>query len=259
MTFQFAITNDVDHEVRDGVLTVTVNRQEKRNPLSLGVLERIREIFSDLTDDDRIVCAVLTGAGDKAFASGGDLTELMAYRDRDAGEDLSRHGKAALQAIRAFPVPVVGRINGLALGGGAELSLACDQRWAAQTARFGFIHGRLGIAPSWGGGADLVRLVGPARALRMMASAEIFEVEAALAEGVFDRVCPAGQDYDAWFALELEIFRKNPRQVNRAFKAISRCGHLLARSAADDIETHNFGEVWAHQDHWDAVARLERK
>ena len=171
----FARSDDVRHRIEDGVLTVTVDRAAKRNPLSLGVLDRIREIFTDAAADTGIVAAVITGAGDKAFASGGDLGELAGYRSREDAEGFSRHGKAALDAIRLFPVPVIARLNGLALGGGAELAMACDQRYAARHVKIGFIHGRLAIAPSWGGGVDLVRLVGPARALRLMTTAAALE------------------------------------------------------------------------------------
>jgi enoyl-CoA hydratase len=259
MTFHFTPSDDVRHMVEDGVLFVTVDRPEKRNPLSLGVLDSIRRIFTEMAGDERIRVAVMTGAGDKAFASGGDLGELTAYRSREDAEAFSRHGKAALDAIRLFPVPVIARLNGVALGGGAELALACDQRYAALHVKIGFIHGRLAISPSWGGGNDLVRVVGPANALRLMVTAAAHDAPQAQALGVLDLVCPEGEDFDVWFAERLAPFRNHPRQVMRAYKSIANGWRGVGRAEADIIETHHFGEVWAHQDHWDAVARLERK
>lgn len=259
MTFQFTPSDDVRHMIEDGVLFVTVDRPDKRNPLSLGVLDSIRRLFTELAGDERIRVAVMTGAGDKAFASGGDLAELANYRSREDAEAFSRHGKAALDAIRLFPVPVIARLNGLALGGGAELALACDQRYAAAHAKIGFIHGRLAIAPSWGGGNDLVRVTGPARALRLMATAAALAATEARDLGVIDLVCPEDADFDAWFAEQLAPFRNHPRQVTRAYKSIANGSRGPGRAEADIIETHHFGEVWAHEDHWDAVARLERK
>lgn len=259
MTFHFSPSNDVRHRVEDGVLFVTVDRPAKRNPLSLGVLDNLRIIFEEAAGDDRIRVAVLTGAGDKAFASGGDLAELASYRTREDAEAFSRHGKAALDAIRLFPVPVIARLGGLALGGGAELALACDQRYAASHARIGFIQGRLAIAPAWGGGNDLVRLVGPAKALRLLATASILDAEEACAAGLIDLVCPPDAEYDAWFAEQIAPFRDQPRQVARAGKAIANGSRGPGRAALDTIETHHFGEVWAHEDHWDAVTRLQTR
>lgn len=259
MSFQFAISDDVRHRVEDGVLWVTVDRPEKHNPLSLGVLERIRLVFTEAAARDDIRVAVLTGAGDRAFASGGDLAELAGYRTREEAEAVSRHGKAALDAIRLFPVPVIARVNGLALGGGAELALACDQRYAAAHARIGFIHGRLAIAASWGGGNDLVRLIGPARALRMMATAAALEAVQAQALGVLDLVCPEETDFAAWFAEQLAPFQRHPRQVAQAYKSLASGSRGPDRADSDALATRHFGEVWAHPDHWEAVARLATK
>ncbi len=258
MTFSFVPSDDVRHDIAGGVLTVVIDRAEKRNPLSLGVLESLRRIFSALAADERICVAVLTGAGDMAFASGGDLDELAGYRSREDAEAFSRHGKAALDAVRSFPVPVVARINGFALGGGCELALACDQRLAASSAALGMIHGRLAIGPSWGGGNDLVRLLGPAKALRLMVAATTFTAAEALAEGLVDAVCPPGEDFEQWFADLLDTWRQHPRQVMRAFKAVAGGPRGLGRAELDALETRHFAEAWAHKDHWAAVAERRR-
>ncbi len=255
MSLQFALSDDVRHTVDDGVLLVTIDRAEKRNPLSLGVLDSIRRIFTEAADDLLIHVAVVTGAGSKAFASGGDLAELSGYRSRDDAEAFSRHGKAALDAVRLFPVPVIARLNGVAFGGGAELALACDLRFASSSTQFGFIHGRLCISPAWGGGSDLVRLVGPAKALRLMASAAILDAQEGLVAGVIDLTCPKDKSFDSWFEEQLSTLRRQPRQVMRAFKAIANSSRNSDRAEADRCETEHFGEVWAHEDHWNAVAQ----
>jgi enoyl-CoA hydratase len=139
-----------------GSFGVAVNRPEKRNALSLRVLSRLGELFRSFRDDERILAAVVTGAGDRAFAAGGDIAELASVRDLASARQVSLHGKAALDEIRYFPVPVVALLNGVALGGGAELALACDVRVAAERASIGLIHARLAITPSWGGSVDLM-------------------------------------------------------------------------------------------------------
>lgn len=256
MSFRFNASDDVRHVIDEGIVTVTIDRAEKRNPLSLGVLDSIRSLFTRLADDASIRLAVITGAGDKAFASGGDLAELAGYRTEAEARAFSLHGKAALDAIRHFPVPVVARINGFALGGGCELALACDQRFAASSARVGMIHGRLGIAPSWGGGNDLVQLLGPAKALRLMVGATMLSAAEAVAEGLVDAACPDGHDFDTWFDAQIVPWRGHPPQVMRAYKAIARGARGADRSERDAVETAHFAEAWTHEDHWAAVDRL---
>lgn len=255
MALTYASSDDVRHRIDQGVLTVIIDRAEKRNPLSLGVLESLRCLFSLLAENEDIRFAVLTGAGDKAFASGGDLDELANYRALEDAEAFSRHGKAALDAIRFFPVPVVARINGVALGGGCELALACDQRLVANSAVLGMIHGRLGIGPAWGGGNDLVHLLGPARALNLMISAATLNAAEAVAQGLADAACPPGEDFERWFADQIEPWRARPRQVMKAFKALVSGPRELGHAELAARETRHFAQTWAHADHWAAVAK----
>jgi enoyl-CoA hydratase len=257
MTLEFSASDDVRHSIDDGVLWVTIDRPEKRNPLSLGVLERLRCIFSSAADDEDIRVAVVTGAGSKAFSAGGDITELSRVRSRDDAEMLSQHGTAALDAVRRFPIPVIARLNGLALGGGAELALACDMRYAATAAKLGFVHGRLCISAPWGGGEDLVRLVGPSRAVHLMATAAILTSEEARALGLIELVCPEELEFESWFEERVAVFRRQPRRLLYTFKAIAR-----APRGGDAAETarrirEQFAQLWCHDDHWDALARAD--
>lgn len=259
MSFLFQPTSDVEVKCGNGILSVTIHRPEKRNPLSLGVLDEIRHAFTQSADDETLRLAILTASGDKAFASGGDLSELAHFKTAQDAEAFSRHGKCALDAIRFFPVPVVARINGVALGGGAELALACDMRIATASAKIGFIHGRLNIAPSWGGGIDLVRLIGPARALAMMTSADILDARAAMDLGIFN-LCSDNDDmFDDTFDTFIAPMSKRPPQVMRAFKSLSVIDRKQGRSDADHEETAQFATVWAHEDHWSAVTMLEKR
>ena len=257
MTFRFSSSNDVRHTLVSGVLLVTIDRPDKRNALSLGVLDSLRHIFTDVAGDTAIKVAVIRGAGAKAFASGGDLTELAAYREREDAEALSRHGKAALDAIRLFPAPVIARMQGVALGGGAELALACDLRMASASCRLGFVHGRLCISPAWGGGRDLVRIVGPAKALYLMASAAVLDASAAQAMGLVNLVGPEDPSFDTWFEERLALFRDQPAQVLRAYKAITGSSRATDAEPAERVERESFCSLWCHDDHWNALRKLE--
>ena len=256
MPIEYSPSNDVRHTVTDGVLLVTIDRAEKRNPLSLGVLEELRRVFTAAANDFRLKLAVVTGAGSKAFCAGGDLTELSVCRGREEAEALATHGKAALDAIRLFPVPVIARLNGVALGGGAELALACDVRFAASSSTLGFVHGRLCISPPWGGGQDLVRMVGPAKALYLMASATVVTAEEGAGLGLIDEVCPVERSFEAWFDERVSGMLAQPARVLRAYKSIALASLTSDRSAAMRLETESFCDLWCHEDHWNAVDHL---
>jgi enoyl-CoA hydratase len=259
MTLCITRTNDVNEKSHDGVLTVTVNRPEKRNPLSLGVLERLREIFSGQAYNPSLRLAIVTGAGDRAFASGGDIVELSAVRSPEDAKALSEHGRRALDAIRRFPVPVIARLNGIALGGGAELAVACDLRFAAAGASIGFIHSRLGISPPWGGGVDLMRLVGYSTGLRLLAKEEVLTADAAQRCGLIDGFATADQNFDVAFDEFLGKMKQHPPQVMRAIKALSYRERVCDRAALDESETNHFIEVWTHEDHWNALAAVSAR
>ena len=255
---EFIASEDVNDHVDGNALFVTIERPQQRNPLSLGVLDSIRDIFETQADNGDLSVAVLTGSGGKAFASGGDLKELKRYRDVPEAAAFSQLGKRALDAIRKFPVPVVARINGVALGGGAELALACDLRYASQGARIGFIHGRLKIAPSWGGGNDLVELLGASAALQLLATARILDSAEAVARGLFNQASASDEAFEGWFDEQLAGLRANPPQVMRAFKSLSIANRNCRRLEADRLETDHFSDVWVHDDHWEAVDRMEK-
>jgi enoyl-CoA hydratase len=244
---------------RDGVLTVRIDRAEKRNALSRQLLAEIGSTFRDHAEDASLKMALLTGAGDRSFAAGGDLRDLSSVQGADAAEVMARDAKHALQAIREFPVPVIAGLNGDALGGGAELAIACDMRVAASHARIGFIQGKLAIASAWGGGVDLMRLVGPSRALRLLTRSEMLDPEQAMAIGLVDDAASGEETLDQAIERFIEPMRQQAPQVMRAFKALAIEAKNAGRIALDDIETIRFGGVWAHPDHDAAVEAILNK
>lgn len=241
-------------EARAGVLKFTLDRPEKRNALSSAVIDALEEVLEEYRDDCSLVLAVITGAGDKAFASGGDLVELAAIRSAAAAVQMAERYRTVFDAIRGFPVPVVAALNGDALGGGAELAMACDMRIAAAHARIGFLQGKLAITSGWGGGADLIAAVGTSRALRMMGTAELLSAETAREWGLIEVVAPQAQDFGAFVEGFVGRFSERTPAVMRAYKAMIRASRFgSTRDELVRIETDNFAQVWAHDDHWNAV------
>ena len=238
----------------NGVLSVTLQRPEKRNALNRALITALGKTFKRWSGQTDLSIAVLTGAGDKAFASGGDLRELNAVRTEDEALAFAEGTRRALDTIRRFPLPVVAALNGDALGGGAELALACDVRISAPHARIGFLQGTLAIGSAWGGGTDLFRLLGSARALGLLCGAEALPAERALALGLIDAVAPVGEPFSE--VVQSYVARLGARrpQVARAFKSLAIAHREGAASdAMMRIETRAFAETWVHDDHWAAV------
>jgi enoyl-CoA hydratase len=250
----------VESEVRDGVLHVTVARPEKHNALSAAVLARLRTTFGEAAADESLKAAVLRGAGDKSFAAGGDLRELDAVRSEAETRAMTAGSRAALDAIRRFPVPVLAALNGDARGGGAELSVACDFRLFARHARIGFIQGRLNVSTAWGGGGDLLALLGPSVALRLLCRAEMVGAAEALRLGLADAVAKPDESLDDAIERYLAPLQAQAPHVLRSFKTLAMAARDgKPRAEIDAIEDDRLVANWRHPDHWAAAAGALKK
>jgi enoyl-CoA hydratase len=248
------VNSEVLTSVEGGLLRVTINRPEKRNPLSRAVLARLRQVFEEQRGNDGLVLAVLSGAGDRSFAAGGDLRDLEEVRTEEQARALFDLGNGAFQAIRTFPVPVVAALNGIALGGGAELAVACDVRIAAMHARIGFVQGTLNIPTAWGGGSDLAAILGPSRSLDLLCSARVLSAAEAHAAGLIEAVAPEGEPFAAFVERFTGPWMKQRPQVMRAFKWQSAARKLgIGRAEADPRDRDLFARAWCHAEHWQAA------
>jgi len=238
----------------DGVLKLTINRPDQRNALRMDLLDALGQALADNAADQALRCALITAAGERCFAAGGDLKELDAIRTQAQAEAMSKRGRRALDRVRQFPLPVVAALNGLALGGGAELAMACDLRVAAAHAEIGFLQGQLNVTTAWGGGIDLVAAVGTRRALALLASARRVAADEALSLGLFDRVCAPEQSLDDCVAGFLAPFLARTRGVLEGFKAITTGHRQAAHERLSATEQRHFVDTWIDDAHWDAVA-----
>jgi len=254
-----SVTTVLVHESHPGVVWVTVNRAEKHNALARPVLAELAAAVRTAGTRDDVRYLVVTGAGERYFAAGGDLRDLASVRDEAAVLAMMEEAGAALDAIRTCPVPVIAFLNGDAIGGGAELALACDMRLQSAHARLGYIQARLGITSAWGGGPDLFQLIGPARAMRMMGRCELIGAEQALAWGLADAVIsdgPQGQDVAAF----TKPLNACPPQVLRGIKAQAIAARQgLGWRAHRTVEQKHLVQTWLHDDHWAASEKLLSK
>jgi enoyl-CoA hydratase len=165
-----------------------------------------------------------------------------------------------LDVIRSFPVPVIAVLNGDAIGGGAELAVACDARIAAHHARIGFIQGKLAISTAWGGGIDLMKLVGPTRALQLLSRSEMLSATEALDIGLVNAVSAEHTKLTETVDAYIEPILRLAPQVLRAFKSLSQGARAgLSDDQLRELETEHLVTTWTHEDHWLAAAGVLEK
>lgn len=170
--------------IDERIAIITINRPDRRNALNLTVRSEIIEALDALRENDDVRVVVFTGAGERAFIAGADITE---FAERTPAEQRAvMQQRRVFDEVAAYPKPTIAMVNGFAMGGGCELALACDLRIAAQSARFGQPEVRLGLIPGGGGTQRLPRLVGTGRALRMILTGELISAEEAHRIGLVD-------------------------------------------------------------------------
>lgn len=242
-----------------GLVWVTINRPDKHNALAAPVLEALGQAIGQAAAAPGARVILLRGAGDRYFAAGGDIVELAGVRTDPQVQAMAEASTRALDAVRSCPIPVIAYLNGDAIGGGAELALACDLRVVASHARIGFVQGRLGITSAWGGGPDLFQLVGSARAVRMMARCEMVAAADAVHWGLADleaRDGADGQDLAAFVGPMLERSRAVLEGIKQ--QAIAwRAGR--DRAERREVERTQIAATWASAEHWAAVDRFLSK
>jgi enoyl-CoA hydratase/carnithine racemase len=205
-------------EIRDGVATITLNRPGAANALSMELAAAIGHAFSRVRHDESVRAVIVTGAG-KAFCAGADLKERLAMTLEETRSFL-RSLNGVVDAVAAFPRPVIAALNGAAFGGGLELALACDFRVAAEGVQLGLVETRLGIIPGAGGTQRLTRLIGLAAAKELILTGRRIDAAAAHRAGIVGEVVPGAELAAAAARLAAELAGAGPLAVTQAKKAI---------------------------------------
>lgn len=242
-----------------GDVWITINRPRKHNALARTVLDELASVMRKVGSDRTTRYVVLRGAGEKYFAAGGDLVDLAMVRTEEATCVMADGATAALDAVRNCPVPVIAYVNGDALGGGAELAVACDMRMMEAHARIGFVQGRVGITSAWGGGPDLYQLVGAGRAMRMMSRCEMIDAQTALDWGLADIVIAGGAKSADVQSFLKPFFDRSPLVLRGIKEQASAWRRGLSYPARREIERKNLLATWLSDDHWVAVDRFLAK
>ena len=233
------------YEREDQIGLLTLNRADKRNALSAELLNELSQVFARLAGEDDLRALILTGAGN-AFCAGTDISELSNLTEAEAVEVSSR-GQELCDKIDCFPVPVIAAVNGIAAGGGCELTLACHLRIASTNARFSLPEPRLGLIPAYGGTQRLSRDVAVARGLELMLAGIELDAETALRLGLLNRVVEPEKLMVEARGLASQIAALAPLAIRACLKAVTE-GLKLPFEEGLALECRLFASLFATED-----------
>ncbi|MBU2497948.1 MAG: enoyl-CoA hydratase/isomerase family protein [Proteobacteria bacterium] len=220
---------NIIYEVKDKVGYLTVNRPKRLNALNVEALQEIGDALAGAKSDEQVRVIVLTGAGDKAFVAGADITEFEGVGLKE-GYDFARRGQKLTQDLEGLGKPSIAAVNGLALGGGCELALACTFRILSETAKMGLPELGLGVIPGYGGTQRLSRVIGKSRALWAMMTGDMIGAQEALQIGLANMVVKPEELMDATAKVANKIVGKAPLAVKMALIAVNQ-------GVENDLET----------------------
>ena len=237
---------NVLYEKKDGIAYVTLNRSKVLNALNKPTWQDLRTAFEDARDDVTVRGIILTGAGDKAFIAGADISELATVSAVEA-EEGSRYGQEVLDLVENLGKPVIAAVNGFALGGGCETAMACTIRLASEQAKFGQPEVALGLLPGGGGTQRLPRLIGKGRALQLILSGGMIDAQEAYRIGLVNEVVPAAELITRAEAILKKIFANAPLAVKYSLEAVNK-GLETSQSEGLSLEASFFGLLAATED-----------
>src|ERR1041384_5805984 len=227
------------YDKKNSIAYVTLNRPKVLNALNNATWHDLRAAFEDARDDATVRGVIVTGAGDKAFIAGADITEIATVSAVQA-EQSSSYGQDVLNLIENLGKPVIAAINGFALGGGCETAMACTIRLAAEHAKFGQPEVKLGVLPGGGGTQRLPRLVGKGRALQLILSGGMISAQEAYRIGLVNEVVPIADLIPRAEALLQQIFSNAPLAIRYSLEAVNK-GMETSQAEGLALEASFFG------------------
>lgn len=242
MPYEFIL---IDRE--DNIAVLTINRPDKYNALNDQVVAEISAALDELEADDDVRALIITGAGEKAFVSGADISMLLELQSSSEGVANSRRGQAVTRKIERLPKPVIAALNGYTLGGGLEFAMACDIRIAADTAKLGQPEMNLGLSPGYGGTQRLPRIVGKGMAKLLIFSGDMIDAQEASRIGLVEKVVPLGELMEEAKALAKKLAEMSPLAMGVAKETIN-LGMEVDLERGLSIESLEFGVLCMTED-----------
>lgn len=239
------------------IATVTINRPEALNAMNLALVQALQETLDELLNADQVGVIILTGSGDRAFVAGADI-KAMQTMDKEAAYQFGEKGQNLMKTIAEAPKPVIAAVNGFALGGGCELSLACHLRVASTTARFAQPEVHLGIIPGWGGTQRLPHLVGLGSAYELILTGRMMGAEEAYRIGLVNAVVPPDELLPAAKKLAESILANGPQAIAQAMHCL-REGINRDLTSGLQLELTTFSELFATAETQEGLAAFVEK
>jgi len=232
--------------VNEGIATITFNRPKALNALNGELLDELSSALGEIEADEEIRVLVLTGAGEKSFVAGADITELATFNTLQ-GKMFSRKGQLIIGRLQELPIPVIAAVNGFALGGGSEMALACDFIYASENAMFGLPEITLGIIPGFGGTQRLPRLIGANRAKEMIFTGRMISAAEAKEIGMVNRIMPPDTLMEETLKTARSIAAKGKVSLRAAKQAVNN-GLNVDLATGCQIEVDAFAICMASED-----------
>jgi enoyl-CoA hydratase len=224
-------------EVADYIAIITINRPDALNALSVDVLNELYEAFTILKNDQSTGVIIITGAGEKAFIAGADI-KYMQKLDKEGALEFGKLGQTLTVKIESSSKPVIAAVNGYALGGGCELSLACHVRIASENAIFGQPEVKLGLIPGWGGTQRLPRIVGKGLATELIISGHNIDVQEAFRIGLVNKVVPPHDLLTTAKDFAALILKNSPNAVAESLRCINDAvGKTITEGLSNELES----------------------
>jgi enoyl-CoA hydratase len=244
-------------EIADGIGTLSVNRPEALNALNIGTLHELQEAFRELENNPEVRVVILTGAGDRAFVAGADISEM---KDMNCLEAIrfSELGHATLEQIEGLRKVVIAAVNGFALGGGMEIALACDFIYASEKAKLGTPEVTLGVFPGWGGTQRLPRLIGKGKGKELIFTGAMISASEAKDLGIVNRVFPAESLMEETRKVAEKIASNGPIAVQLAKTTVNR-GYDVGLKEGCHMEALSFGTCFTTKDQKEGMTSFIEK
>ncbi len=208
-------------ETSNFIATITINRPDKLNALNKETIQELHECLKNLNEDTSVRVVIITGAGEKAFVAGADISEF-AHFDIENGKKLSAEGQDKLFTfVENMKKPVIAAVNGFALGGGLELAMSCHIRLASDNAKMGLPEVSLGVIPGYGGTQRLPQLIGKGRANELIFTAQMISADIALQYGLVNHVVAQAELLNEAVALANKIVKNSPTAIGYAIQAVN--------------------------------------
>ena len=240
MSYQTLLT-----QLENGIFTVTINRPDKLNALNKDVFNDLDEMLHHVQSNHQIKSVIITGAGNKAFVAGADISEF-GNLSIEEGKKLAKRGQDIFNRIENNNKPIIAAVNGFALGGGCELAMACHFRIASENAKFGQPEVNLGLIPGYGGTQRLTQLIGKGRSIELLISANIIDAATALQYGLVNYVVPQDELLNKAKTLLENINTKAPLAVAACIKAANTVWNENKNGFDEEIEL--FGNCFGTED-----------